>query len=297
MARKKSSGGEKGGNWMDTYGDMVTLLLTFFVMLYASSSFDKGKWQYILQAFTSRGEVVNEVVDENNEQDSEDPYVTNDELADGELPETFDQLYQYLVNYVDKNALENSVEVSKGVSNIYLKFRDNIFFSGDSEVLLQEGKDILSRMSDGIRAVDDKIMGVKVSGHTAESQYSKVDDYTLASGRSVSVVNYLKSIEAVDVDSGKLVTQGFGQYRPIAPNDTEENMSKNRRVEIIIVRNDVDLTDPAVIDEFMKMEFGTDYVTPDNFLPTQDSQDNGIDSDDQSDDDSEETGGELSKNN
>ena len=60
--RKKSSGSEGGSNWMDTYGDMVTLLLTFFVMLYASSSVDEEKWQYILQAFTSNGDILNEIV-------------------------------------------------------------------------------------------------------------------------------------------------------------------------------------------------------------------------------------------
>ena len=126
MARKKSSGGGGGGaNWMDTYGDMVTLLLTFFVLLYASSSVDEGKWQYILQAFTSQGSIVNPIVaPQNPDSNVDEPYVT-DELGDGELPQTFDQLYQYLVKYVDQNNLQNSVEVEKGVSNIYLKFRDN----------------------------------------------------------------------------------------------------------------------------------------------------------------------------
>ena len=272
MARKRTSQGEKGGNWMDTYGDMVTLLLTFFVMLYASSSIDEAKWQAIVQAFTSRGDIVNEIVaEENPDQDSENPYIIDGELPEGELPETFDQLYQYLVNYINNNSLSDSIDISKGVSNIYLKFRDNIFFSGDSDVLLQEGKDILSSMSYGIHAVDDKIMGVKVSGHTAKSEYSVVDDETLAAGRAVSVVNYLMSIDTVE--PRKFVCQGYGEYRPIAPNDTEENRSKNRRVEITIVRNDVDVTDPAVINEFMKMEFGMDYVTPDNFLPLEDSND------------------------
>lgn len=291
MARKKSSGGENGGNWMDTYGDMVTLLLTFFVMLYASSSFDEGKWQYILQAFASKGDIINEVVaPEDTTQDTDNPYVTNDELANGELPETFDQLYQYLVNYVNENSLSDSVEVSKGASNIYLKFRDDIFFSGDSSILLPEGKDILGRMSEGVRSVQDKIMGVKVCGHTAQSQYSVVDDETLAAGRAVSVVNYLMSIDTVEPQ--KLVSQGFGEYRPIAPNDTEENKSKNRRVEIIIIRKDADLTDPAVIDEFLKMEFGEDYVTPDNFLPLEDNKD---DSKEQSDNNSADTVTEKSE--
>lgn len=273
MARRKSSQGEKGGNWMDTYGDMVTLLLTFFVMLYASSTISQEKWQKIVQAFTSRGDIVNEIVaEENPDPNAENPYVQNGELNEGELPETFDQLYQYLVNYVNKNSLSDSVEVTKGASNIYLKFRDNIFFNGDSDVLLPEGEEILGKMSVGIHAVEDKILGVKVAGHTADSEYSVCDDFTLASGRAVSVVNFLKSIDMVEPK--KLMVEGYGEYRPIAPNDTEENRSKNRRVEIIIIRNDVDLTDPEVIREFVEMEFGADYVAPDNFLPLDDDEEN-----------------------
>ena len=48
VKRKKSGGG--GANWMDTYGDMVTLLLCFFVMLYAMSSVDQNRWIALVQA-------------------------------------------------------------------------------------------------------------------------------------------------------------------------------------------------------------------------------------------------------
>ena len=48
--KKKSSGGG-GANWMDTYGDMVTLLLCFFVLLYSMSSIDEAKWKIIVQSF------------------------------------------------------------------------------------------------------------------------------------------------------------------------------------------------------------------------------------------------------
>ena len=49
MKKKKSGGG--GANWMDTYGDMVTLLLCFFVMLYSMSTLDKEKWIALVQSF------------------------------------------------------------------------------------------------------------------------------------------------------------------------------------------------------------------------------------------------------
>lgn len=173
------------------------------------------------------------------------------------MPQSFDQLYQYLVNYVETNNLQDSVEVEKGASNVYLKFRDHIFFNGDSAVLLPAGQEVLASIGEGIHAVDDQILLIKVSGHTAEAQYSTMDDTNLSADRAVNVVNFLEEIEVTTAD---LVSSGYGKSRPVAPNDTAENMAKNRRVEIVIMRKDADYSDPAVIQEFIDMELGVDYV-------------------------------------
>ena len=55
MAKKREAKEPEKGNWLDTYADMVTLLLCFFVLLYSASSVDETKWHYIYQAFTSSG--------------------------------------------------------------------------------------------------------------------------------------------------------------------------------------------------------------------------------------------------
>ena len=114
----------------------------------------------------------------------------------------------------------------------------------------------------GLKAVDDKIMVIRVCGHTAKSPGSIVDDTLLSSGRAVNVVNYLRDNKISPPE--KLVSVGYGSYRPIAPNDTEENRAINRRVEIIIIRNDADFTDQEVINELLALEFGTDIVNPED---------------------------------
>lgn len=259
MARKRGGGSEEeGGSWMDTYGDMVTLILTFFVLLYSMSSIDQQKWQYIAQAFASMGNVVNTVVA--GEVKVENPtgnLVEEAQLNAGEVPENFDQLYQYLQEYVQNNNLSDSIELEKGAANVYLRFRDNIFFGPDSEILRQEGKDVLAGISPGIQAVDQYILGIRINGHTAEAEMSSVNNRDLSTGRANAVLKYLEALSIVP--SEKYSATGYGKHRPVAANDTEENRKLNRRVEIIIARNDVDYSNPAVIQEFFQMEYGVQF--------------------------------------
>jgi chemotaxis protein MotB len=262
MARRRGGdSSEEGGSWLDTYGDMITLVLTFFVLLYSMSSISQEKYQYIAQAFSSMGNVINAVVA--GEVKVDEPLgnlVEEAQLNAGETPENFDQLYQYLKQYVEENNLSQSVEVTKGTANVFLKFRDNVFFNPDSDVLRQEGKDILNGISGGIKAVDKYILGIRVNGYTAEAENSKVNDRDLSTGRANAVLKYLEALNIVE--NAKYSASGYGKYRPVAPNDTEENRRLNRRVEIIIARNDVDYSNPDVIKEFFEVEYGTNFVVP-----------------------------------
>ncbi len=254
-SRKKVSQEEGGGNWMDTYGDMVTLLLTFFVMLYASSSIDKEKWQQIYQSFVSNGKFINSVVDsEHSSKNSEGELL--EDLPDGEFPHNFNQLYQYLTEYVKNENLQDNVEIEKGKSHIFLKFRNNIFFAGDSSVILDEGKDVLKKLGLGIKSVSNDIKIIKVGGHTAKVKSSTADDTALSSDRAVNVVNYLRDHNYMAPN--KLISSGYGPYRPVAPNDTEENRAKNRRVEMVIIQNNLDLSDPDIAEELLELEYGPD---------------------------------------
>jgi chemotaxis protein MotB len=262
MARRRGGDSdEQGGSWLDTYGDMITLVLTFFVLLYSMSSISQEKFQYIAQAFSSMGNVINAVVA--GEVKVDEPLgnlVEEAQLNAGETPQNFDQLYQYLKQYVEENNLSQSVEVTKGAANVFLKFRDNVFFNPDSDVLRQEGKDILTGISGGIKAVDKYILGIRVNGYTAEAENSTVNDRDLSTGRANAVLKYLEALNIVE--NAKYSASGYGKYRPVAPNDTEENRRLNRRVEIIIARNDVDYSNPDVIKEFFEVEYGTNFVVP-----------------------------------
>lgn len=258
MARKKGGGGE-GANWMDTYGDLVTLLLCFFVLLYSMSTMDQSKWQYIAQAFSGKkGEVVNVVVqnEPNTENDPTAIYVEEEQVPGDEID--FDEFYMYLNQVVAEAGLEESVSVEMADTGVYMKFRDNVFFAGDSAALLEEGKYILEIICDGVRAVDSHVLAIKVNGHTAASSGSDANEWELSSGRASSVINYMLSLDCCD--AGKFSAAGYGKYRPVSDNDSEDGKRQNRRVEIVFIRNDVDFSDPQVAMELLEMEFGQNFV-------------------------------------
>ncbi|MGN1101182.1 MAG: flagellar motor protein MotB [Huintestinicola sp.] len=261
MAHRKSGGGGGGGaNWMDTYGDLVTLLLCFFVLLYSMSSMDETKWQYIAQAFSAgRGEIINVVVDEPNPENDPSAVYVDEEQEENSQEIDFDEFYLYLNEAVESAGLQDQVSVEMADTGVYMKFRDNVFFGGDSYVLLDEGKYILEIICDGIRAVDKHVFAIKVNGHTAKSAGSSANEWELSSGRASSVINYMLSLDCCDPD--KFSAAGYGKYRPVSDNNTEEGKRQNRRVEIVFIRNDIDMEDPAVMQELMELEFGKSFLS------------------------------------
>ena len=249
MAKREKKPQENHDNdWLNTYADMVTLLLTFFVMLYASSSIDEQKWQYIYQAFQSRGKYLNEYVDQPEHTDDDGSYIKDEEPSktegSGELPQSFDQLYVYLSEYVEEEDLSDAVSISKDSAHIYIRFDSNVFFDGNSADLKQAGKDIIDGILPGLGAVKQSIQLVTVSGHTAEG-VSPVNDWELSSERAVSVVKYM-DYKAI-LDSAQFRTKGVGPY------------------ELVILRNDLDLTDPQVVQDILKYDYnlGSDVTDPD----------------------------------
>ena len=122
MLHKKKGGGG-GANWMDTYGDMVTLLLCFFVMLYSMSSVDQNRWIALVQALNPDAVVAQgsmEVAPPNGS------VVTQEEI-DQEIQE----LYESMEDYIQQANMTGRVSIGRGNGYVFVSFDDTVFFDGD----------------------------------------------------------------------------------------------------------------------------------------------------------------------
>lgn len=251
--KKKKGGGGGGANWMDTYGDMVTLLLCFFVLLYSMSTVSEDKWRAIVQSFNPNSIRETTQIDGGNEGPLADPFdglgsVNDPSLASEdvaaqmeEIQEALDSLYEMLQQYVEANDLGQAMEVTKGDGYIFISFNDAVFFAGDSYVLLPAGQEMLDVVAAALNTAVDYIDEVRIMGHTAQAYADRANNPTvdrfLASNRSTVTTVYLQ--ERVELSAARLVSVGYGQWRPISPNSDEEHRSRNRRVEIMITGFDL----------------------------------------------------------
>ena len=236
---KRDKKPEELGSWMDTYGDMVTLLLCFFVLLYSMSSVDQNKWKLLVESFNpSALEGTDQVVLDAKVSEGGGE-LTGNVPTEGEITD-FDDLYLILKKVVEERNMQDTVEITRGDGFTFISFRDKVFFDGDSSVLRQEGKDVLDQFAAAMLQANNTIKEVQVLGHTSQGNPERPNnirnDRMLSAQRSAEVIIYLQSKNAVSPE--KLVGMSFGQFRPIAPFDTEDGRAKNRRVEILITKSD-----------------------------------------------------------
>ncbi len=232
--------------WLATYADMITLVLVFFILLYSMSTIDQEKYQMLVKAFTANPETIEKIrlLESENEldagkPDAEEGGVKGDKVGqDEEVIDNLDTLYEFLEKYVEENQLQDSVQVEKGKDMVYVRFMSTLFFEADRAVLKPGGQEILSFVGNALGQIEPYIKFIRIDGHTAvaASGTSSADDRHLSTDRANTVLKYLES-NYID-DPAKLMAVGYGMYRPVAPNDSEANRAKNRRVEILIAKSD-----------------------------------------------------------
>lgn len=273
MAKKQHEEVNTDG-WKDTYGDMVTLLLCFFVLLYSMSSVNSEKWEKFVQAFNP-GEDTNQVVMVPGA-DPGDQTVQGDIPNDSsnidptdEYPSSFDELYQALKEYVEQNSMQDTIEISGEDGIVYIRYQNSLFFEPDHATLLPDSYPSLEFLGNSLKKLEDELWLISISGHTAKvpgASQLEGTNWELSSRRAAAVAMYLEGTSGINARLIRPI--GFGGNYPIESNDTSEGRARNRRVEMVIISNDSAIaqneTTASAVSGLFDHEDFVQAPTPDN---------------------------------
>ncbi|HZJ76296.1 MAG TPA: flagellar motor protein MotB [Oscillospiraceae bacterium] len=244
MSRKRQVNQEEPQSgapaWMTTFADMTTLLLCFFVLLFSFSTIDAQKFQSMIQSF--QGSLG--ILDSGGTSIEIDDFITDtmeDEIAAAQKQETenFMKLQRVLEEYLAIYDLESDVLVTHENVGLILRFKDNVLFDSGKADLKPRSKEILKDISKFLQSEEFIKKSIRIEGHTDTVKVIPnllyPTNWELSTGRASNVTRYL--IEELGLAPERFSISGYGEYHPIAPNDTAENKSKNRRVDIVILRS------------------------------------------------------------
>ena len=150
-----------------------------------------------------------------------------------------DSLNIAIAHNISKNMSGDNKDINLSIAETYVKINidDNLLFKDSSFRVGNDADDILAKIADLVKS--EPSLEVLVEGHTDSRTVKKdsyiVDNWDLSARRSASIVRRLEN--KFNVSSEQLIVAGRSSYDPVAPNDTKENMAKNRRTQIVIMPN------------------------------------------------------------
>jgi chemotaxis protein MotB len=224
---------EEGRAWLVTYADMVTLLLTFFVMLVAISSMDRKRFDHVMTSIhTTLGSSPAmggrlgriEVFDTRRRVGA---------LVTGAAEEP---LLKDIRQRIKLKNLDEAVEVATQDNKVILRVKGQVLFPTASADLSPGAGNVLDQIA---RIIGDyPEYRLDVGGHTDSRpiRTSKFDsNWELSALRATAVLRYLVGR---GVNPRQLTATGYADTDPLAPNTSPENMARNRRVEFVLEKRE-----------------------------------------------------------
>lgn len=254
MARKskKPSGGGGAPAWMTTYSDLMSLLLTFFVILFSMSAVSEEKFRNVADSLrmaldggandsllTSDGSSIADLnavdIDQATAADLEIPDVES--LPDsGAVPQEVQELYETANEYMLEKGIDSELTISRDADGVYIDIQESILFTSGSADITNYGEETLGKLSGLFDLFDNSMI---VEGFTDDVPMNSAQfpsNWELSTGRAISVLRYLS--EESGLSPERLSAKGYGEYSPLVPNDSAENRALNRRVNITIMHQD-----------------------------------------------------------
>lgn len=262
MAKRRQDDPPKGSPaWMNTFSDLMNLLLCFFVLLFSMSTIDAEKYEKVIaslnssvsifdrgEAMIGEGKLISSGVSQLNQLEeyvSEMGFKEHEEDEGEEDPmkyleqkrkEISEEMYDEINDMVDKYNIDKVVEVKTDGQNQYIKLSigGSLLFDSGVATIKKGALPILDKVGDILKQYSDCL--IKIEGHTdnvpISSNIKYEDNMDLSAARAISVWNYFTDVKKLNPTT--LEASGRSEYDPVASNKTDEGRAKNRRVEIKI---------------------------------------------------------------
>ena len=227
--------------YMLTYGDMMTLLLCFFVMMYTTAQIEGHKFNLVLSAFKGSFNIL-----KGGKTFSEAPLFDMGQVMTN-LPaqkkgEALDEALKNAVSVFQAEIKDKRIRITKDERGVVITFANDAYFEPASAELTDALKVALNKLSGVLKNLPNHF---RVEGHTdsrtipAEARDRFPTNWELSTARAVNVLRYY--VEEEIVKPSRISSAGYGKYRPLESNDTPEGRALNRRVDFIILREEVGL--------------------------------------------------------
>jgi chemotaxis protein MotB len=217
--------------WVVTFGDLMSLLLCFFVLMLSFSEMDRNKYRIVSGSLKNAFGMQRKkpVFDSPKGQkmiarefDQAIVLIKVQDVVDPILNELEDEFQEF----------KGFVDVSVEEDRVAIRMMGEATFDTGQARLKKEFVPLLLKIGEVLSKTKGEII---IAGHTDNVPLSGgpfKSNLGLSMARAGSVAEFL--LKSTDIDPVRLSTMGFGEYRPLASNDTEQGRQKNRRVEIIV---------------------------------------------------------------
>lgn len=277
MARKNQEVEPEKDNaerWLLTYADLITLLMIFFVVLYSMSKIDADKFRAIADSLNkalgggtpSKVELSNSPMgpslfqtghaqtkatvpgqtDKPDNTANSEYAGQNDNLGSGNVEQenlTIEGIKARLDKFAADNGFEAKLVSSIEERGLVVSIQDTLLFDSGSAVITPKAREVLNKISTVLASAPNYI---KVEGHTDNLPIHTPQfpsNWELSVLRATNVVQIMATDGGINPD--RLSATGYGEYRPVAANNSDAGRARNRRVDLVILRSKYDLTEPS----------------------------------------------------
>lgn len=270
MARKKKEGGEEGGGgmerWLISYADFITLLMVFFVVLYAMSQVDAQKYAAMANSlsqvltgqpsasFTYQGPSLVQGASGQKLQAQPGSSTANQE----QLEQVKEMISEFIAEEDQQAAeaqtngntsatkLSDNIIIYEQERGLVISFKDAMLFPSGSDQLTAKAQEVVAQVGSSLTKLPNYI---RVEGHTDNMPIHTgkfPSNWELSVLRASNVVHVLHENAAIPADRLSII--GYGENRPLVANDSNEGRAMNRRVDIVILKQKYDYFEPPRTD-------------------------------------------------